>query len=249
MSFTLLQWNCMYSEDLASIADFIKRVNPDIVCLQELTAGYHADIQETGEWIAKKLAYYHHCTYGPMLLPNGLQTTMGNGILSRLPFSSIESFVIQDSQMEGVKLIKDSRFYLQASIVIDDRELCIGTTHLPFHPLFQTTAAKQQMVERILEKVPTHECYILAGDLNTTPRTKAAKTFRQKGLKNAGPSLSVPTWTTKPFAIGPWNYDELLYRLDYVLHKTGIRIITASILNTELSDHLPILIEFELTKK
>lgn len=237
----------MYSEDLDKIVAFIKKINPDVVCLQELTEGYCVGIQKTGEWIAKELGYHHHCAYGPMILPDGVQTLMGNGILSRLPFTAVGSVVIQEGKMDAERIVRDERYYLQVSMVVDGKELCIGTTHLPFHPLFITTSVKQRMIEQILDNVPAHDRYILAGDFNSTPHTKAIKTFRQKGLRNAGPSLIQPTWTTKPFVIGHWNYSELRYRLDYTLNKTGVRSIAAKILRTELSDHLPILVNFELT--
>ncbi len=37
MKLTLLQWNIWYKEDIRNIAKEIKRINPDIVSLQELT--------------------------------------------------------------------------------------------------------------------------------------------------------------------------------------------------------------------
>lgn len=246
MSFTLLQWNCLYSEDINKIASFIRKINPDVICLQELTQDYHATAEDAGEWIAQELGYFHYCTYGPMHFPDGTQLLMGNGILSRLPFATTASLTLQGSKLDGSRIIRDGRFYLQASILLDDQEVYIGTTHLPFHPQFQTTHAKQGMIERILHQIPQSDHFVLAGDFNATPRTKAAMTFRRRGLKNAGPSLSLPTWTTKPFALGTWTYNELQFRLDYVLHKPGIHPVRAEILQTELSDHLPILVEFEL---
>jgi len=41
MNFRLLQWNVMYSEDVVAVGDFVKQLDPDVVCLQELTHGYH----------------------------------------------------------------------------------------------------------------------------------------------------------------------------------------------------------------
>jgi endonuclease/exonuclease/phosphatase family metal-dependent hydrolase len=246
MSLTLLQWNCMYSEDPRLIAAFIASVDPDIICLQELTDGYHDGLGKSGEWIANRLGYDHHCAYGPMVLPDGTQSLMGDGILSRLPMTQKNTTMLQEGVITDGKVTRDARMYLDVTIDADGHQLRIGTTHLPFHPRFQTTPMKSQMIGRIIGSIPAHGRYIMAGDLNTTPRTKAAKSLRQHGLKNGGPSLIEPTWTTKPFNIGPWSYESLQYRLDYVLHKSGVRAISARILSTELSDHLPILVKFDV---
>lgn len=102
------------------------------------------------------------------------------------------------------------------------------------------------MTEKIMAGLPSGDAnYIFAGDLNATPYSRAATLLRREGgLRNAGPALAQKTWTTKPFTIGPWSYEALDWRLDYVLYKAGLRPVRAEILQTDLSDHLPILVEF-----
>lgn len=115
-----------------------------------------------------------------------------------------------------------SRILLATTVI----KIGLGTTHLPFHPTFKTTASKQRMVETISTQASGYSNYIFGADLNTTPNTKAARTLRQSGLLNAGPALKHPTWTTKPFSIGEWQYDELQWRLDYMLFKGSLKSIT-----------------------
>jgi endonuclease/exonuclease/phosphatase family metal-dependent hydrolase len=232
----------MYSEDPAKIADFIRSVDPDIVCLQELTKGYMPQYPDVGAYIAERLGYQAYYDYGPMVLPTGEQTEMGMGIFSKLELQDTQKLVLQSGIIEQGKVIADERFYLQAVITSSGQSITVGTTHLPFHPRFQTTPPKLAMAETIL-KFNKGDNYILAGDFNTTPHTKAARAFRQSGLKNAGPALTQPTWTTKPFEIGPWSYEALRWRLDYVLYGGSLRTGRAEILPTDLSDHLPILVE------
>ena len=236
----------MYSEDIKKVGEFIASHHPDIICLQELTKGYHSTNSGTGEQLAKMLGYSAFCSYGPMILPDGTQTLMGNGILSRKPLVHTKEHVIQKGKVIDDKVLIDERYYLEASITVAGREITIGTTHLPFHPRFKTTPHKQKLVEEVISHIPPHKPYILAGDFNSIPQSIAAKTFRQHGLKNAGPAFHRKTWTTKPFSIGEWSYNELSWRLDYVLYQGAIKPIKSYVLTTALSDHLPILVEFEI---
>lgn len=245
MTFTVMQWNCLYSEDIPKIAAFITAHRPDVICLQELTDGYKPGT-ETGRQLADMLGYHAFCAYGPMVLPDGAQTLMGNGILSRLPFVYTSRHVIQPGHREGKEITADERYYLEVGIIFGDTEVVFGTTHLPFHPTFQTTPYKQGLVEEIISHIPHDKPYILTGDFNAPPDTKAARSFRRVGLRNAGPAFAQNTWTTKPFTIGPHTYNELDWRLDYVLYKGRLKPVASHILETDLSDHLPIFANFEI---
>jgi endonuclease/exonuclease/phosphatase family metal-dependent hydrolase len=242
MTLKVLQWNCMYSEDIEAVAEFVGVLKPDIVFLQELTNNYHESHLNTSAYVARVLGYAHYSAYGPMVLPDGTQAEMGMGIFSRFPLLDKQKIILQEGLVEDGKILRDERFFLQAAIEYDGKEVGVCTTHLPFHPRFRTTPHKQRMVDTILDASRGYDQYIFAADLNTTPGTKAAATFRKHGLRNAGPALTLPTWTTKPFSIGPWHYEALRWRLDYVLTK-GVTAQRAQIVETHLSDHLPISVE------
>ena len=142
MKFSILQWNCLYSEDIAEIGEFIATHNPDILCLQELTKNYHHKDGETGTQLAEALGYFEFCAYGPMALPDGTQALMGNGIFSRHPFTRTSNHVIQSGLVVDDKITVDERYYLEADTIIGDQKITIGTTHLPFHPESKTTPRK-----------------------------------------------------------------------------------------------------------
>ncbi|HSX02546.1 MAG TPA: endonuclease/exonuclease/phosphatase family protein [Candidatus Saccharimonadia bacterium] len=245
MSFRLLQWNSMYNEDPAAIGQFLRSVQPDIVCLQELTRNYLPQYADVGAHVAETLGYYGFYKYGPMRLPDGGQTLMGDGIFSRFELQERRRIVLQPGLVENGQVKRDERLYLGVQVTLPGGQvIAVGTTHLPFHPQFRASAAKRAMVERILAETPT-EPYLLAGDFNATPSSWAGRRLRQ-GLRHAGPALAQKTWTTKPFAIGPHHYDQLRWRLDYVLHTTGVKVTKSELLQTSLSDHLPILVTFEV---
>ena len=244
MNFRLLQWNVMYSENVAAVGEFVKQLDPDVVCLQELTHGYHEPGFDTGAVLGEMLGYHGYFDYGPMVLPDGRQTLMGMGIFSRYALDNERKVVLQPGILSDGKILQDERFYLEADVKLPGGSVRVGTTHLAFHPLFRTTGRKLAMAELIRQRAAeAGPRYVLAGDFNSTPRSKAAQALRQ-GLRNAGPSLDVKTWTTKRFKIGQYEYDRLAWRLDYVLHGMGLRPKKAEVLQTELSDHLPISAEF-----
>jgi endonuclease/exonuclease/phosphatase family metal-dependent hydrolase len=247
MTVRLMQWNCMYLENPGKIAEYIKAINPDIVCLQELTSGYDEQWGDTGELIANYLGYDYYCKYGLMLLPDGGQTAMGVGILSRYPLHDKRGLQIEVRKTEEGRIMSNDRYYIQATVALPEGQvLKVGTLHLPFHPTFETSAHVRDMIKHVLNFLPQAGEFVLAGDFNKPPQSEVAKLFRQSGLWHAGPALRYPTWTTKPFAVGDWSYDELRWRLDYILCRGNLKRRKPHVLATTLSDHLPLLVELEV---
>ena len=53
------------------------------------------------------------------------------------------------------------------------------------------------------------------------------------------------TWTTKPFSYNGFTVDKLDYKLDYVFTSSDISVKNIKVIDTEYSDHLPILCEID----
>ncbi len=92
MKLKILQWNIWYQEKAENIIAFIQDVNPDIVCLQELTINSrYNDYQNVPEMIAKAIGFdsafavAHHSTEGLI---------QGNGIFSRYPINRKSDFFV-----------------------------------------------------------------------------------------------------------------------------------------------------------
>ena len=54
------------------------------------------------------------------------------------------------------------------------------------------------------------------------------------------------TWTTKPFSYNGFKETELKWKLDYIFTSRDIKVKERKLVDTKYSDHLPILIAFEL---
>lgn len=86
------------------------------------------------------------------------------------------------------------------------------------------------------------ENYIFSGDLNTTKTSSYIKQIQQY-LINCDTDN---TWTTKPFSYNGFNEDKLNWKLDYVFVTKDIKVSQIDVIDTEYSDHLPLLIEIEV---
>jgi endonuclease/exonuclease/phosphatase family metal-dependent hydrolase len=246
VNFSVLQWNVDYGEDIRAVAEFLKAVRADVVCLQELTVDEYRSPADSGAYLSNELSYYGHFAYGPNLTPGGRMVTMGVGIFSRFTLSERQRIGLQPAVVAGAKTIRVERDYLAATVCVGaGMEITVGTAQLLFHPMFRTTPGKQAMINTILDQVPDTGRYIFAGDLNSTPRSKAARAMRTK-LVNAGPALTRKTWTKRPVTISRNRFDRLRWRLDYILYQGELEPSGSKVLATPLSDHEPLLVRFDL---
>ena len=81
--------------------------------------------------------------------------------------------------------------------------------------------------------------------MNIAPNSESIRQI-EKYLVQCGPDYQEPTWTTKPFSYKGFEEDKLRWRLDYAFTTRDVKVINSEIINTEYSDHLPILIEIEV---
>lgn len=83
------------------------------------------------------------------------------------------------------------------------------------------------------------------GDFNSAPDSSTIKKIETR-LKAIGPDYSELTFTTKPFQHEAFRVDGLEWRLDYIFATSDIKVLSSKIIETDYSDHLPILAEIEV---
>ncbi|MBI3190117.1 endonuclease/exonuclease/phosphatase family protein [archaeon] len=138
------------------------------------------------------------------------------------------------------------RAYIEATININGLKMTVGTVHMSFVPYFATTLKKKKEFEllyKILRNKNTR--FIFSGDLNARPNSYIVKVLK-RNFRHCGPSLKQPTWTTKPFDYMGFKENKLRWRIDYVFATSDMRVLSSKIIKTKYSDHLPILVEFEI---
>jgi endonuclease/exonuclease/phosphatase family metal-dependent hydrolase len=130
--------------------------------------------------------------------------------------------------------------------LINNELITIGTAHLLYTPFFKITQQRLDEAEKLFEVIQNrHERFILAGDLNATPDSSIIKSL-EKMFIHADPNTDRPTWTTKPFSYQGFEANSRDWRLDYIFCTEDINVVTNKILETNYSDHLPILTEIQI---
>ncbi|MEK7614034.1 MAG: endonuclease/exonuclease/phosphatase family protein [Patescibacteria group bacterium] len=245
----LLQWNVWYKEDVNNIVTFLKEINPDIICLQELTINHPEFNQgvDTSKYIANELGFNYYFKDAQTSTNNGKEYTLGNGIFSRFPILQSRFHYIQEPSNpndQNTDYSAEGRLYVEVELDTPNGEYTIGTVHMSYTDRFVSTPAKEAETRELIKVVQEKEKqYLLTGDFNALPESYTI-TELQKYLKNVGPEVEAKTWTTKPFSYNGFEATTLDWRLDYGFMTPDIQVRSAEILNTEYSDHLPLLIEF-----
>ncbi len=251
MKIKILHWNIWFQEKAENILEVVKKVDPDILCFQEVTIGSKFnDKKDVAKFIADKLGYNYNFSnahkYEFPLTPKGEVNYGGNAIFSRFPIIKNSNFpIINPKDSSRVKY--ERRTCAVSDIKISDKKILkVATTHKSYSDRFTEDKEKIKETEKLIKFFrKNNKNLIFTGDLNLTPNTKSIKLI-EKELKHCGPDYSKPTWTTKPFLFKGFEETKLKWRLDYAFTSKDIKILNSKIIKTKFSDHLPILIEIDV---
>jgi endonuclease/exonuclease/phosphatase family metal-dependent hydrolase len=245
MQITVLQWNVWYKEDIENIAKLLDKYKPDIICLQELTRNFSGQNNiDTMQLLSDRLGYNFFAQDMPIVHP-GEEWQQANAIFSRFPIIAKQSQWINEPTGTG-HYDDEYRSYVEVTLQLKDKILTAGTTHMSYTDRFASTERKESEAAKLGSILSEKsECFIFAGDLNAPPES-ATLNLATSSLENVGPNFDTPTWTTKPFSYNGFKATELAWRLDYMFKSKDINVVSAEIIQTEYSDHLPILATLEL---
>lgn len=244
----LLQWNIWYKEKIENIAKFIREIDPDIVCLQELSAESDSNSGlHTAEYLrdSLNLRMFYKDSHIWKKDKNDVKE-MGNGIFSKFPIASGSYTVIYVPQDNSPEFAQIGRNYLEAVLKIGNSYLTVGTTHLTGTPGFAELPIKTKETDILITELRKNtSAFLFTGDFNAVANSQ---TFQKVStlLQHAGPDIQEPTWPTKPYEGTSGSVQDLKLRLDYVFATNDIVVHSARILQTQYSDHLPILVEFDM---
>jgi endonuclease/exonuclease/phosphatase family metal-dependent hydrolase len=243
VNISILQWNVWYKEDIHNIAKFLKETNADVVCLQELTIDSpEQTVQNTVSFIAEQLGYdYAHQD----ITFEDDDTKLANAVFSRFPITKKDSAWI--NKPTGTNHYDDEyRAYVEVTLDIDGTELIVGTVHMSYTDAFEPTDRKLHETAKLLQHIGSKTSnFILTGDFNAQPDSEVVKRIAKK-LNHVGPDYKERTWTTKPFSYEGFEAVTLDWRLDYIFATPDIKVKSAVVLDTDFSDHLPIIARIEV---
>jgi len=224
-------WNILGAKDpdLGEIAGVLREQDIDVAGLQEIR---RSQIRR----LSKQLGWHYawarkHYPYSPLVW----WRAEGIGIVSPWTVSKR----MRTSISPGVSTwIFKHRVLLAATIARRDGALRVFNTHLASDDADERIAQAKRVADRL--RADPARVKIVTGDLNTTDgsEVEVMREFRTVGLADPGGNDTEPA--NAPFQ-----------RLDYVLvpfdsHVNRTHTPEGSDIWRALSDHLPVLVEFEL---
>lgn len=244
MRIKIVQWNIFYKEKFSNIASVLKKINPDIVCLQEVRVNSRFNPGIEGPtFIAKKLKLNYFFQGAHFFLND---ETQGNAILSRFP---IEKSHFKHTQKFNPKKITGSkhegRSYTQVILKTEQGRLTVGTSHVSFADGFKVDPKRKKEMDNLIKELRKHQQrYIFGGDLNAVPQSYLVKEIR-KSLRNVGPKFSEISADKNVYNESA-KVGRKSVRIDYLFATKDIKVKSAKILKTKYSDHYPIVATIEV---
>ena len=218
------------------IVDELKKLNPDVVALIEVDTGSLRSrgkdevvffekglgmrnfVEKVKYGVTGWLKFFHHV---PIL------DKQANAIISKFPLEKVKYHVFH----EGTK-----RMIIEATISIKQKKVTLLVAHLALGP--KTRALQIKELIGIVNKIKNP--VVLMGDFNTFNGETEIKNLLTKTHLNDKIALdkeSIPL--TEP----AWHPAK---RLDYILTSPQIKVNKYSVLHYAFSDHLPLMIDFEV---
>jgi len=233
LHFRVMTYNLRFGElaSLESLAAYIRKINPDIVALQEVDSKTNRELAplQNGKDFISTLAFYTGLfgIYGKTIeFSNGYY---GIGILSKYPIITSERVMLPNPEPRS----EDRALLISTIDLPDNRQLIFACTHLDL------TADKRAIEMYAIKKKLQNKkgIHILAGDFNTTP----LKGEVAKYLPNWKDALPLD------FTFPAKDPEE---KIDYILYDNPqkVKVVDAFVdQSSKLSDHLPCIVNFEIT--
>jgi endonuclease/exonuclease/phosphatase family metal-dependent hydrolase len=214
------------TRNLKAITEFIRRLDPDIIGLAEVDAGsYRSQKRNQAQLIAAALSHNHTymCKYHEQSLAHivPIMNKQGNAFLSK-------------DTLEDARFHYFDRGVKRLVIQLEMKRLTVFLVHLAL-----TYRVRQNQLADLYSMVKsTRKPHIVAGDFNARWGDGEIKLFlAATGLSNAGP-VGVPTYPS-------WAPKR---QLDFILHSPHIRVTNFEMPQVTLSDHLPLVCDFDIKR-
>ncbi|MFA6073639.1 MAG: endonuclease/exonuclease/phosphatase family protein [Candidatus Woesearchaeota archaeon] len=260
----LINFNiCIKIDNSYKVGEFIKSKNPDIVTFQEVTR--HLDESVLNMYKSQKIIDdilkndLPYSFFGPLFKADKFTK---NGQISR----NINGFIEQGNEIKSkfpIITAKNEFYYRQYELSIDRTnfeledhpraiqivEINVNNNKLHIINVHGTYTKNKKDTERTLiqtqyiisvaKKIDAP--LIIVGDFNLSPETKSIKLLT-KEFRNLIDEYNINS--TRP------EFDDGLYKdnvvVDYIFVNDKIKINNFEVCNTQISDHLPLILDFDI---
>lgn len=259
-----------YDERLKKIASQIKEWNADIICLQEIDFKSHRSHGiDQAQFIAMEAGYpyvaeatswdanYIPFPYWPTSRHFGSMKS-GGAILSKYPIvrHEVELLAKPASHAWWYNIFYLHRYLQNAVIQVGETKFSVVNLHLEAFD----KSDRQTQIRHLLAKIKSEKVDFVAGDFNMVPASAAKKRnfpqstddyendrsfelMRESGMLEAIPEEIYSKDESLYFTFPSWKPDR---RLDYIFYRQNRKMMRAEVMNSNISDHLPLRASFQI---
>lgn len=238
-----------------NIKDFLKKENPDVLCLQEANDNKDKKLAENFRSIEtlKEILpnYYYH--FAPELLEirEEGKIPVGNAIFSRfpitktnaifydIPYGEYEAYLENDIKYDFSIKPKNLEY---TQIKLNGIKLNFFNTHGIWGHNGKDTRRRLRMGQIIINNIKDKNNVVLAGDFNLSPITQTIMNI-EKHLKNV---FTDDLATTFNIRLKPHHGDYAASVVDMVFVSKDIRILKKYCPDVDVSDHFPLVCVLEI---
>lgn len=250
---TLNTWLCHH---YSAILNFIRAQDPDVLLLQELPSGRDHPIShgiaDGFERLRQDLPHYQtHFTPMRRYTDDATKLWMGHAIFSKLPiksatseyyFESLETVELKPGDRVGTGHTNFPGLLIGCQLDLGGSTIICYTTHFlwSLHP--EINDRQRQAVVNLLNLLQEKDQFILGGDFNITDESEIYARLREH-LIDDRPSGTTSTIHPEIHKVGK----EKQLGVDFLFHRgSRINLIGSRVPIVPLSDHLPIIAEYEI---
>ena len=205
--------------DFQIMADAIKKYNPDVVGLNEM---YDVSHMEEFNAQTRKLSELTGMKYYKFAEACTLEEgTFGNGLLSKIPFESVEVIPVPEEEIKTGNQLYEPRCLLKVKL---ENGFYVLVIHFGLNEDEHIHA-----VNTVTENLAEEKC-ILMGDFNVTPENPVLLPIKEK-LKDAADLFGN--------ALMSFPSDKPYKKIDYIFTSNDVEIISADIPEIISADHRP----------
>ncbi|MEO7822914.1 MAG: endonuclease/exonuclease/phosphatase family protein [Gemmatimonadaceae bacterium] len=221
-------------DNLARVAEIVRSTGADIALLQEVDRGTTRSGKVDQLEVLSRLTGFH-AAFGKTLDYQG--GDYGIAVLSRWPINRDSLIRLPvDPPQERSGGVYEPRGALQAVIQVHGAPLEILNTHVDasredFYRKQEMTTILRLATRSIID---VRRSTLVGGDLNAEPGSAVIELVRDSPLRDAWPECGQGPGLTYPA-------DRPIKRIDYLLLPVGWRCVRGAVIETEVSDHRPVI--------
>ena len=231
--------NCYSGQILSPLLEFLKKqsLSTDIFCFSEVSGNLQKKFTE----VLKNFSYVFEL--GGLI--TDCNELCGQTIFVKKGINIINSDKISIHEIKT----NDVGFLLKTVLVINKTTISIGNIHGTSAPADKKdTEERLKQSKIIIDSFNIDTNKIIVGDFNLSNDTQSVKLFENAGYKNLIKDFEVKSTRNEVswnrFKNEPGFFKQ--YYADYCFVSSNIKVKSFEVPYNEVSDHLPLILEFEI---